>query len=68
MKHLIIILLAIITLTSCSDQKTFKYHVVGSNIKYIGSFNNGLVVGDTTIVAVNGLYKKVVLDSLIPEN
>lgn len=68
MKYFAIILFAIITLTSCDDQKKFKYHVVGSNIKYVGSFDNGLIVGDTTIAAINGFNKQVVLDSVIPEN
>lgn len=64
MKKLAVIILAIASLTSCKKQN-FKYHVVGSGIKHIESFDEGLSVGDTTTYEVNMVTYTVVLDSLI---
>lgn len=67
-KIVLIIVSALLVLSSCGDKTTvtFKYHHVGRTNKYIGEFDRGLSVGDTTGFIAYGKMYQVVLDSLIP--
>ena len=68
MKKIFFILLTVLlVLSSCGDKTTitFKYHHIGRSNKYIGEFDRGMSVGDTTGFIVHGKVYQVVLDSLI---
>lgn len=69
MKKIFFLFITLLVLQSCGDKTTvtFKYHHVGRTNKYIGEFDRGLTIGDTTGYEAHGTQYQIVLDSLIPE-